>query len=51
MQHFKSYVIIAENNFYSARLYKAVSGSKITAVFCICPELIQYIKVWHINYF
>ena len=36
---------IEKEKFYSARLYKAVVGLQVTAVFCVCPELSIYTKV------
>ena len=35
-----------EEKFYSARLYKAVVGLQVTAVFYVCPEHPIYTKVW-----
>ena len=39
-------ICTAENrSLYSARLYRAVSGMKVTVVFCLCREHPQYTKV------
>lgn len=35
---------IGEEMFYSARLYKAIVGYKVSAVFCMCPENPVYTK-------
>ena len=36
---------------YSARLYKAVVGVKVAAVFCVCPEhpIIAKVCRWHVT--
>ena len=31
--------------FYSARLYKAFSRVKVTAVFCVCQQISDYTQV------
>ena len=36
---------IEESSFYSARLYKVVTGLKVAAVFCMCLDHPHYTKV------
>ena len=43
--YLNSLYMCAEERFYSARLYKAVTGSKVTAIFCMCLEHPLYTKV------
>lgn len=42
-------VIIGGEKVYSARLYKAVVGIKVTAVFCVCPEDHTNTKVYYLD--
>ena len=43
--NYHSLLLSAEERFYSARLYKAVTGMKVTAIFCMCLDHPLYIKV------